>query len=87
MTTETTNGLPRHTGIRLAVQVAFIPAYAGMFVLIAAVVRAWWLPELPVLDYVSAVGVMACVAGWKLTRIFAAALGDSIADMRDGKGK
>lgn len=86
-TIETQNGLPKHTGIRLAVQVAFIPAYAGMFVLIATAVRAWWLPELPELDYVSALVVMACVAGWKLTRIVAAALGDAIADMRDDKAK
>jgi len=84
-TTTTSIGLPRHTGLRLTVQVAFIPVYAGMFLLIATAVRFFWLPELPELGYLDALGIMAAIAAWKLVRILAAAAGDGIAEMRDEK--
>lgn len=83
MSTETKGGLPKGSGIRLAVQVAFVPAYAGMFLLIAAAVRFFWLPQVPELSYVDALGIMAAVAAWKATRLVAAALGDGIVESRE----
>jgi hypothetical protein len=85
MSTKAEPTLPQGTGIRLAVQVAFIPAYAGMFLLIATAVRFFWLPDLPELGYLDALGVMAAVAAWKAVRILAAATGDGIASMRNDK--